>query len=65
MINAMDGGDLTCYLAEVEDGDVTLSNDPLGAREARRLIPPDWNELWDSRLQENIQLSRQTMDRID
>jgi len=65
VVNAMDGGDLTCFLADVAEGDVRMDGDPLGAREARRMIPPDWNEQWDSRLKENVEMSRKIMDRID
>jgi flavin reductase (DIM6/NTAB) family NADH-FMN oxidoreductase RutF len=65
VVNAMDGGDLTCLLADVEEGDVLMDGDPLGAREARRLIPPDWNEQWDSRLKENVEISQKIMDSID
>ena len=65
VVNAMDGGDLTCFLADVAEGDVRMDGDPLGAREARRMIPPDWNEQWDSRLKENVEMSRKIMDHID
>ena len=61
----MDGGDLTCLLADVEEGDVLMDGDPLGAREARRMIPPDWNEQWDSRLKENVEFSQKIIDSID
>ena len=65
VVNAMDGGDLTCFLADVEEGEVLMDGDPLGAREARRLIPPDWNEEWDGRLRENVESSQKIMDSID
>ncbi len=65
VVNAMDGGDLTCFLADVVAGEVRMDGDPLGAREARRMIPPDWNEQWDRRLEENVEMSRKIMDHID
>ena len=65
VVNAMDGGDLTCFLADVAEGEVLMDGDPLGAREARRMIPPDWNHQWDSRLKENIEISRKIIDTID
>ena len=65
VVNAMDGGDLTCFLADVAEGDVLMNDDPLGAREARRMIPTDWNEQWDNRLEENVEISRKTMESID
>ena len=65
VVNAMDGGDLTCFLADVAAGDVLLEGDPLGAREARGLIPPDWNDEWDSRLKENTGYSRKILDSLD
>ena len=65
VVNAMDGGDLTCFLADVEEGDVQMDGDPLLAREARRMIPPDWNDQWDSRLQENVEISQKIIEHID
>ena len=65
VVNAMDGGDLTCFLADVEEGDVLMDGDPLWAREARRMIPPDWNDQWDSRLQENVEISQKIIEHID
>ena len=65
VVNAMDGGDLTCFLADVEEGNVLQDGDPLGAREARRVIPPDWNQQWNSRLEENVEISRKTMESIN
>ena len=65
VVNAMDGGDLTCFLADVEEGDVLMDGDPLGAREARQMLPPDWNKQWDSRLKENVEISQKVMDSID
>ena len=65
VVNAMDGGDLTCFLADVEAGEVLMEGDPLSAREARRMIPSDWNEQWNSRLKENIDVSQKNMGRID
>ena len=65
VVNAMDGGDLTCFLADVEEGDVLQDGDPLGAREARRMIPTEWNEEWDNRLQKNVEISLGIMDNID
>ncbi len=65
VVNAMDGGDLTCFLADVEEGDVLMDGDPLGAREARRMVPPDWNDQWDSRLQVNVEISHKIIDHID
>ena len=65
VVNAMDGGDLTCFLAEVADGELFREDEPLWAREARQMIPQDWHDQWDSRLRQNIQISQQLMDNID
>ena len=65
VVNAMDCGDLTCFLADVEEGDLLMGDDPLGAREARRMISSDWNEEWNNRLEENVEISRKTMESID
>lgn len=73
VINAMDGGDMTCFLADVVDGGAssgaasgtTPGASPLTWREARRLIPPEWNEAWEARIGAEIEVSRQRMGRLD
>ena len=65
VVNALDGGDLTCFLAEVLAGETRSDDGPLYWRDARRRIPPEWNQEWDRRIGQQIESSRQIMDRID
>ena len=41
-VNAMDGGDMTCFLAEVVDGHTISDAQPLIWRDARQLMPEEW-----------------------
>ena len=65
VINAMDGGDMTCFLGEVVGGETISEDGPLWWPQARRVIPAEWNREWDTRINEQIQKSRQRMDQID
>ena len=65
VVNAMDGGDMTCFLAEVVDGGAPSDTIPITWREARRLIPAEWNEAWETKISAEVANSRKTMDRID
>ena len=65
VINAMDGGDMTCFLADVIDGGTSSGATPITWREARKLIPMEWNEAWNTKISAEISNSRQVMDRID
>jgi flavin reductase (DIM6/NTAB) family NADH-FMN oxidoreductase RutF len=65
VINAMDGGDMTCFLGEVVDGETITDSEPLWWPQARRVLPADWNQEWDTRITQQIQKSRQRMERID
>ena len=65
VVNAMDGGDMTCFLGEVLEGDTITDGDPLWWRDARRLIPAEWNEEWDRKIAEDIKHSETTMGSID
>ena len=65
VINAMDGGDMTCFLADVVDGGTSGDQTPVTWRDARRLIPPDWNQAWEKKIGAEIEISRQRMGSID
>jgi flavin reductase (DIM6/NTAB) family NADH-FMN oxidoreductase RutF len=65
VINAMDGGDMTCFLAEVVDGETLEESEPLWWHQARRVIPAEWNREWDARIAGQIERSRRQMERID
>ena len=64
VINAMDGGDMTCFLAEVLDGKTLSEGEPLWWRDARRKLPPEWLERWEQKQSSEIATSRNTMDQI-
>ena len=64
VINAMDGGDMTCFLADVMDGKTLSQGEPLWWRDARRKLPPEWLELWEKKQTSEIVASRTTMDQI-
>lgn len=64
VINAMDGGDMTCFLAEVLAGDTLSDDEPLWWRHARRQLPAPWAEEWDRKIAAEIQTSLATMDPI-
>ncbi len=64
VINAMDGGDMTCFLADVIDGKTLSQGEPLWWRDARRKLPPEWLERWENKQSSEIATSRATMDQI-
>ena len=64
VINAMDGGDMTCFLADVLDGKTLAQGDPLWWRDARRELPREWLERWEAKQSSEIATSRATMDKI-
>ena len=64
VINAMDGGDMTCFLAEVIDGKTLAEGEPLWWRDARGLLPSEWLERWEKKQSSEIESSRATMDKI-
>jgi flavin reductase (DIM6/NTAB) family NADH-FMN oxidoreductase RutF len=65
VVNAMDGGDMTCFLADVVEGSVLGEGVPLWWRDARREIPREWLEEWDRKISAEIEVSQRQMDRID
>ena len=64
VINAMDGGDMTCFLADVVDGKTLSEGEPLWWRDARRKLPPEWLKQWEEKQSSEIATSRATMDQI-
>ena len=65
VVNAMDGGDMTCFLAEVLEGDTLDAGGPLWWRDARTRLPSAVMEEWDRKIGEEIAFSTARMDRID
>ena len=64
VINAMDGGDMTCFLAEVVDGD-TYGGEAMTWSFARTAIPGEWREEYGRKIEREIQVSLSLMDSID
>lgn len=64
VVNAMDGGDMTCFLADVVDGD-TLGGEALTWADARASLPAEWLEEWERKVRVEIQVSLSRMDAID
>jgi len=64
IINAMDGGDMTCFLAEVLEGAVQGSKEPLWWRDARRELSGEAMQQWDKKIKNSIQGSVNSMESI-
>ena len=65
VVNAMDGGDMTCYLAEVVDGCTVGPGQPLWWREARDRVPEEWMRIYSEQQGHSVAYSRAHMDDID
>ena len=56
---------MTCFLAEVIDGDILGEGSPLWWRDARRQLPKEWKEEWDRKISGEIETSKSRMGQID
>ncbi len=70
VINAMDGGDMTCFLADVLDGATRtrsepLRSEPLWWRDARSLMPQEWLKQWELKQTGEVAHSRTRMATIN
>ncbi len=65
VVNAMDGGDMTCFLGEVLEGDTIAESDPLWWRDATRRLPPQVMGEWFSKIGKEIEFSMSRMGDID
>ena len=65
VLNAMDGGDMTCFLAEVVDGLTVSEAQPLYWRDARPLMPEDWMRAYAEKQAAEAAVSRTRMAAID
>lgn len=73
VVNTLDGGDLTCFFADVLEGDTfsDSSSDPehrqgpLWWRDAQRQLPPEVIEEWDVKIAQERAVSAEAMDQID
>ena len=70
VVNSMDGGDLTCFLADVVDG-LTVpppgqeQAQPLWWRDARQRMPEDWMRAYSEKQAGEVAFSREHMSNID
>ena len=65
VVNAMDGGDMTCFLAEVVDGLTVSDGEPLWWRDARELMTEDWMRAYGEKQDVSVAFSRAHMSGID
>lgn len=65
VVNAMDGGDLTCFLAEVVDGLTVSDGEPLWWRDARQRMPEEWMRAYGEKQAGEVAASRAQMSSID
>lgn len=65
VINAMDGGDMTIFLADVVDGEMRAGGEPLEGAHWRVAIPQAWTDEWNLKIAKEVEHSRQVMDSIE
>jgi flavin reductase (DIM6/NTAB) family NADH-FMN oxidoreductase RutF len=65
VINALDAGDMTCFLGEVLEGGTASEDGPLWWRDAARRLPKEVMEEWDRKIKGEIEFSTSRMKRID
>ncbi|MDP6550457.1 MAG: flavin reductase family protein [Dehalococcoidia bacterium] len=65
VVNAMDAGDMTCFLGEVIEGDTITEGEPLWWRDATRRLPPQVMAAWMLKIGKEIQHSMSRMGEID
>ena len=65
VVNALDGGDMTCFLGEILEGDTSSDGGPLWWRDAARQLPKQVMEEWDRKIKGEIEFSRSRMKQID
>lgn len=65
VVNAMDGGDMSCFLAEVVDGRTVGPGQPLWWREARGRVPEEWMRAYVEKQAGEVAQSRAHMGNID
>ena len=65
VVNALDGGDMTCFLGDVLEGDTLTEDGPLWWRDAQRQLPPEVIAEWDRKIALEREHSALGMDDID
>ena len=65
VVATLDGGDMTCFLADVIDGALLgEANAPLWWRDLRRRMPSAWQAEWDAKQVGEQAFAREHMDRL-
>ena len=64
VVNAMDGGDMTAFLVEAVAA-ATNGGERMTWREARTRLPRRWADEWDRKIAGEIEVSLETMDRVN
>ena len=64
VVNAMDGGDMTAFLAEVVAAE-TFGGTPMRWREARPRLPKQWSDEWDRKIAGEMAASVESMHKLD
>jgi len=69
VINAMDGGDMTCFLGDVVAGELTADGAEIPARvlwwyALRREMPETWQREWDTKMEAELAFSAPIFDAI-
>ncbi len=65
VVNAMDGGDMTCFLADVVAGNTLSDGPPLTWSQAKRDIPAEWAKEWEQKISKEIHHSAVRMEDIN
>ena len=73
VVNALDGGDLTCFLGDVLEGDTLVESGrqlerdqgPLWWRDAQRQLTAEIIDEWDKKIAREREFSTESMDDID
>ena len=69
VVNALDGGDLTCFFADVLEGDTFGTSaggeGPLWWRDAQRQLPTEIIEEWNEKIAQERGFSSEAMDQVD
>ena len=64
VVNALDGGDMTCFLGDVLEGNTLSDDGPLWWRDAQKMLPAEVIEEWDRKIGRERELSASLMDNI-
>ena len=64
VVNVMDGGDMTIWLADVTDADRNTRSQPIRWHEVQQVLPPDWAEEYGRKLSHDVPDSARRMSEL-